>query len=149
MILLAHLGENYVTEEWSSLVVAANTSDIDAIIDGHSHEVTPSLVVKNKEGWDVPITQTGTKLANIGKLTITDGGITTELIGSVPAPSENIPADTWTVIAGRGGRKDDSFPDFAIKAFSARLHNICENFGQCSAWRSCSIFCLRCQTYPQ
>lgn len=103
VILLAHLGENYVTEEWTSLVVAANTADIDAIIDGHSHEVTPSLIVKNKEGKDVPITQTGTKLENIGKMTITDNGITTELIGSVPAPSEDIPEDTWTVIADRGG----------------------------------------------
>ncbi|WP_294427877.1 bifunctional UDP-sugar hydrolase/5'-nucleotidase [uncultured Treponema sp.] len=85
VILLAHLGEKNVTPEWSAESVVANTTGADVLIDGHSHEITPGLVVNNKEGKPVTITQTGTKLNNIGKLTIAkDGAISVELINSVP-----------------------------------------------------------------
>ena len=46
----------------------ANTNGIDALIDGHSHEVTPKLLAKNKDGKEIPITQSGTKLKYIGKV---------------------------------------------------------------------------------
>ena len=56
------------------------------VIDGHSHETVPEKSVKNADGRDVLLTQTGTKLKDIGKLTIrTDGSITTELVTEVPA----------------------------------------------------------------
>lgn len=75
---------NGITSRWSSLAVAQNTQGIDAIIDGHSHEVIPSFIAKNKQGKNVLITQTGTKLQNIGKLTITpQGKISTELINDL------------------------------------------------------------------
>ncbi|MBR1831038.1 MAG: 5'-nucleotidase C-terminal domain-containing protein [Ruminiclostridium sp.] len=106
VILLAHLGENYVREGWSAQEVVAELTGVDAVIDGHSHEVTPGITVKSKDGKDVVITQTGTKFANIGKMTITtDGRISTELINSVPAPDENsgIAEDTWLEPDGREG----------------------------------------------
>lgn len=85
VILTGHLGENGVTDRWSSVNVIRNTSGVDACIDGHSHETTPSLTVRSKDGRDVIITQTGTKLNNIGKMTIkTDGTIVTELVTEVP-----------------------------------------------------------------
>lgn len=75
---------NGITSRWSSLAVAQNTQGIDAIIDGHSHEVIPTFIAKNKQGKNVLITQTGTKLQNIGKLTITpQGKISTELINDL------------------------------------------------------------------
>jgi len=82
VIALGHLGELVdITESWTSLAVVQNTKGIDAFIDGHSHEITPSLIQKNMEGKDVPITQSGSKLAYIGQVTIsTDGIIKTELI---------------------------------------------------------------------
>lgn len=84
VFLVSHLGMNGITPRWSSLAVAQNTQDIDAIIDGHSHEVIPSFIAKNKQGKNVLITQTGTKLQNIGKLTITpQGEIFTELINDL------------------------------------------------------------------
>lgn len=86
VIAVGHLGENGVTDRWSSESVVKNTNGIDAFIDGHSHEVTPALSVKNKDGKEVTVTQTGTKLNNIGKMTIKpDGTIETELISEVPA----------------------------------------------------------------
>ena len=84
VFLVAHLGMNGITPRWSSLAVAQNTQGIDAIIDGHSHEVIASFIAKNKQGKNVLITQTGTKLQNIGKLTITpQGKISTELINDL------------------------------------------------------------------
>ena len=81
VILAGHLGENGITQKWSSANVIANTTGIDACIDGHSHETVPSENVKNKNGQNVVLTQTGTKLNHIGKLTISaDGSIRTELI---------------------------------------------------------------------
>lgn len=86
VILVGHLGENGTTDRWSSDNVIRNTRGIDAMIDGHSHETVPNKTVKNADGRDVPLTQTGTKLKDIGKLTIrTDGTITTELVSQVPA----------------------------------------------------------------
>ncbi|OUM67540.1 hypothetical protein PIROE2DRAFT_58681 [Piromyces sp. E2] len=82
VIAVGHLGESIdVTEPWSSISVVKNTKGIDAFIDGHSHEVVPSLIQKNIEGKDVPITQSGSKLTHIGQVTIsTNGSIKTELI---------------------------------------------------------------------
>ena len=107
VILLGHLGETDIREGWSAQEIVAELTGIDAVIDGHSHDVTPGLTVKSKEGKDVVITQTGTKLANTGKMTITtDGKISTELIDSVPAPAEDsgIVEDSWLEPDGREGR---------------------------------------------
>ena len=94
VIVLGHLGEyKGVTEHWSAPVIAANTRGIDAFIDGHSHEVTPELKAKNLDGKDVIITQTGTKLNYLGKMTInTEGKISTVLLSSedIKAKDEKI-----------------------------------------------------------
>lgn len=82
VIVVGHLGEyKDTTEVWSTPYISQKTRGIDAFIDGHSHEVTPGLVFKNLDSKDVIITQTGTKLTHVGKLTIsTEGKISTELL---------------------------------------------------------------------
>lgn len=86
VILAGHLGENGVTQKWSSTAVIANTTGIDACIDGHSHETVASEIIKSKDGRNVILTQTGTKLNDIGKLTISpEGVISTELVSKAPA----------------------------------------------------------------
>ena len=85
VILVGHMGENGTTDRWTSDNVIKNTNGIDALIDGHSHEEY-SKNIKNKDGKDVLLTQTGTKLKNIGKLTISpDGSLASELVAEVPA----------------------------------------------------------------
>ncbi len=85
VILVGHLGENGTTDRWTSDNVIKNTTGIDALIDGHSHEEYGKYL-KNKDGQDVLLTQTGTKLKNIGKLTLhMDGTISSELVSQVPA----------------------------------------------------------------
>ena len=86
VVLIAHLGVNGSEERWSSEAVARNVEGIDVIIDGHSHEVNPASLVEGKSGKHVLITQTGTKLQNIGQLTIsTDGKLTTKLVSGLTA----------------------------------------------------------------
>lgn len=97
VVLVGHLGENGTTDQWTSDNVIKNTAGIDAVIDGHSHEVY-NKYVKNKDGKDVLLTQTGTKLKNIGKLTIkTDGTMTSEMVTEVP---EGVVKSTYTVKKG-------------------------------------------------
>ena len=99
VIVVGHLGEyeSVTRPEWTAPVLATKTRGIDAFIDGHSHEITPALYFKNADSKDVVVTQSGTKLHNIGKVTITtDGQVKTELISSVDSRDEKINA----VIAG-------------------------------------------------
>ncbi|MBR4196194.1 MAG: bifunctional metallophosphatase/5'-nucleotidase [Synergistaceae bacterium] len=94
VIVVGHLGEyDDVVDVWAVPFIAPRTKGIDVFIDGHSHEITPSLVFKNAESKDVIVTQTGTKLNNVGKLTISkEGRITTELINKVDGKDAKITA---------------------------------------------------------
>lgn len=81
VIAMAHLGIEADCQPWTSSDVIVNTSGIDVVLDGHSHSTIAGDIVKNKEGKDVILTSTGTKLANIGCLTISaDGKISSTLI---------------------------------------------------------------------
>ncbi|MBQ8534028.1 MAG: bifunctional metallophosphatase/5'-nucleotidase [Clostridia bacterium] len=80
VIALTHLGTENVYEQWSAQTLVKNTDGLDAVLDGHSHSVVEQLKVKDKSGDEVVISSTGTKFANIGKLTIKNGQLSTELI---------------------------------------------------------------------
>lgn len=81
VIAMAHLGIEADCQPWTSSDVIVNTSGIDVVLDGHSHSTIAGDIVKNKEGKDVILTSTGTKLANIGCLTISaDGKVSSTLI---------------------------------------------------------------------
>ncbi|MDD3169368.1 MAG: 5'-nucleotidase C-terminal domain-containing protein, partial [Eubacteriales bacterium] len=81
VIALGHLGLDAQSGPWRSTDVIAKTNGIDAFIDGHSHSTVESDAVKNKDGEDVLLTQTGTKLAAIGRMVIeADGDISAKLI---------------------------------------------------------------------
>lgn len=89
VILITHLGVEEDSEPNRSYDLIANTTGVDAVIDAHSHTVMAGEKVKDKDGKDVILTQTGTKLQNIGKMVIkADGSITTELISEVEKDAE-------------------------------------------------------------
>ncbi len=91
VIAIGHLGINEESEPWTSTSVIKNISGLDALIDGHSHS-TFAKTETDKEGKEVVVGQTGTKLANVGKMTIAaDGAISVELIPVVAG--EEIPYD--------------------------------------------------------
>jgi 2',3'-cyclic-nucleotide 2'-phosphodiesterase (5'-nucleotidase family) len=77
VVLLTHLGDTDTFSPFSSVELADNTTGVDAILDGHAHDVIPCRVEQNKDGADVLLTSTGTNLASIGQLTITAGGTLT------------------------------------------------------------------------
>ncbi len=70
VIALAHLGMDKESIPWDTPSVVANTSGIDAFIDGHSHTLLENTFYKNKEGKKVVITQTGSRLKALGKISI-------------------------------------------------------------------------------
>ncbi len=87
VIAIAHLGIEGTTDGWKSTDIIPLLTGLDVMLDGHSHETIEGKIVKDKEGNDVILTSTGTKVANVGKLVIkNDGTITTELIAAADLP---------------------------------------------------------------
>ncbi len=80
IIALGHLGVDPSSVPWTSRAVIAATEGLDAFIDGHSHTTIPMEEVKDKNGETVILTQTGSYLNTIGKMTISAEGIKTELL---------------------------------------------------------------------
>ena len=74
VIAMAHLGIEEDCSPWTSSEVIVNTTGIDAVLDGHSHSLLECEKVKNKDGQEVLLSSTETKLAYIGCLTIKDDG---------------------------------------------------------------------------
>lgn len=82
VILMAHLGIDSASSPYMSTEIIQGTTGIDAVLDGHSHSVVNENGVKNADGENVVLLQTGTKLANLGKLTISSDGIKSDLISA-------------------------------------------------------------------
>ena len=96
IIILAHLGDEENSNQYTSKEVISNTNGINAIIDGHSHSVY-NISWKNKDGKDIPLVQTGSNLKNLGILRINDSGyITSELISEIPKPNNETGAEKVT-----------------------------------------------------
>ena len=77
VVVLGHMGNEEECHPWTYADVIANTTGIDAFLDGHSHD-TDQVVMKNKDGEDVLRSACGTKLACVGWCRIAvDGTITT------------------------------------------------------------------------
>ncbi|MCR4724353.1 MAG: 5'-nucleotidase C-terminal domain-containing protein [Clostridia bacterium] len=96
VIVNGHLGVEAESAPYRSTDVVANTKGVDIFIDGHSHTVY-SEMVKDLDGKDVLIQQTGSYLENIGKLTIAaDGTIKGENVATEGVEAD---ADTAAFIA--------------------------------------------------
>lgn len=102
VIALGHLGDDPNSDPWNSEDVIANTTGLDAFIDGHSHSTVPGKEVADKDGNTVLLTQTGEYLNAVGKMTITaDGSISTELLtaedltGITPDADVKAIEDAW------------------------------------------------------
>lgn len=82
VIALGHLGDDPSSQPWTSEETIANVSGLDAFIDGHSHSTVEGKLVKDKNGNDVVLTQTGEYFNNIGMMVIDaeTGAIETDLI---------------------------------------------------------------------
>lgn len=96
IIALGHLGTDQESSPWTSKEVIANVSGLTAFLDGHSHSTIPSEPVKGKDGKDVLLSSTGTKLQNLSQLVIkTDGTVTTELIAAKDCTEKDPDTDAF------------------------------------------------------
>ena len=81
VVLLSHLGESSTEGAIDSHTLVNNIRGVDVVLDGHTHSVIPHDMVPDLDGKEIPVTQTGTQFAYIGKLVITkDGNLSTSLI---------------------------------------------------------------------
>lgn len=69
VVLLSHLGQDWVTKRWTSDAVIANTTGIDVVVDGHSHSKYVRTN-KNAAGQDVVVAQTGWRFQSFGHIEI-------------------------------------------------------------------------------
>ncbi len=91
VIVLSHLGQNSVTEGFSSYDLIENTRGIDVVIDGHSHTPNSGEAVYNLDGDMVVLTSTQEKLEYLGELRIhPDHTYTTVIYPSISASDEGI-----------------------------------------------------------
>ena len=99
VVALAHLGMEGTTSQWTSSAVIANTTGIDVVIDGHSHEAYQQEV-SNKAGEPVALVQTGTQLANLGCVILdpATGEVTTQLL-SLEGEDTPVDSDTQAYLA--------------------------------------------------
>lgn len=89
VVILSHLGDIEESDYVSSVDLIANTTGVDVVLDGHAHSVISSCVKENKQGEEVILSSTGTKLTNIGQLVITGNGyISTGLISNYEKKDE-------------------------------------------------------------
>ena len=88
VILVAHLGMDETGEKiFSSNAIVGKLTGIDAVIDGHSHEIYNTRI-PDREGKLIPIAQAGTKLSTFGQLVIyRDGRLEETLVDTVPLSS--------------------------------------------------------------
>lgn len=96
VICIGHLGIDDETAATAnrSIDLLEKVTDIDVFIDGHSHSTEEEIAEKtnaDRKVGETILTSTGTKLENIGVVTIKDSAITTEC---VPTEGIEVPADS-------------------------------------------------------
>ena len=84
VILLTHMGLK--REQYTSDGLLSNLKNVTAILDAHTHQIY-NITSKDKDGKEIHVTQTGTKLARVGLLILKkDGTIISENIEEIPEP---------------------------------------------------------------
>jgi len=104
VIALGHLGVDLSSTPYTSAETIANTSGLDAFIDGHSHTVVPGDLIADKDGNGVLLTQTGEYFDRIGMMLIDSGSgeITTDFIepAALTEPGTDEDGEEIEVIVG-------------------------------------------------
>ena len=112
IIALAHLGDTQNDAMHpNSRSLIANTTGLDAVIDGHDHHVIEEQFINDKEGNPVLLTSSGSNFQYMGKLTIdTNGGISSALVSTDGTTPDNETA----LFVNRVKEEVESLGDFVI-----------------------------------
>ncbi len=89
IIALGHVGVDALSEMTSRRIIE-NISGLDAFIDGHSHTEIEKETVADKSGNDVLLTQTGYYFGGIGKMTLSESGIDTQIVKTYETRDEAV-----------------------------------------------------------
>ncbi len=93
IVLMTHLGD-VAEQNYTSVDLINNTTGVDVVLDGHSHNTIPTRIELNKDGEEVILSSTGTKFANFGQLVITANGyITAGLISEYTQKDAELDGD--------------------------------------------------------
>lgn len=95
VIALGHvgIGRDAKDKGISSEDIIESVSGLDAFIDGHSHSTVEGVTVKDKDGKDVILTQTGYYMQAFGVMTISeDGTISAKLVDDYDREDEEVAA---------------------------------------------------------
>ena len=126
VILLTHIGMD--VEQYTSNELLSKVQNVDAVLDGHTHKIY-NTTSKDMDNKDIHISQTGTKLASIGKLIIkNDGTIESENIQVIPEPSDKTNATKLT----RGNKEiwvNKDMNDYINNKFSIYEKELNEVYG--------------------
>ena len=83
VVILSHMGDMDRGEHPSSISLITRTTGVDVVLDGHDHRVIADTIIHNKNGLPVLLTSTGSKMENIGVLTLsTEGKFAARLVPS-------------------------------------------------------------------
>ena len=111
VIALSHLGDSQKGIHPNSTGLIANTTGLDAVIDGHDHHVIEEQFINDKEGNPVLLTSSGSNFQYVGKLTIdTNGGINSALVSTDGTTPDNETA----LFVNRVKEGVESLGDFVI-----------------------------------
>ena len=132
VIILAHLGKDGdATHEYTSGGLMENLYDVDAILDGHSHQIY-STTTPDKNKTNIILSQTGTKLATLGVLTIhSNGTLTHQLLNTVPIIDDSLNSSSYMKVK-RGGNEtyvDKDLNEFINIALKLLEEILSENIG--------------------
>lgn len=109
VVALGHLGIDRSSEPFRSTDIISKISGLDAFIDGHSHSVVEHMIVKDKDGKDVVVTQTGCYLSSIGKMTLDGDSIKTEFIREYDRRDDKVEAIARKFIDRTNDRMSEVF----------------------------------------
>ena len=98
VIALSHIG--YADDsEYGNIAdvedLIKNTDGFDVVLDAHSHSIIEGKKITDKSGDEVLLSSTGTKFEHIGKLTISENNIKTELIKTADYQSTDSEVDAY------------------------------------------------------
>ncbi|MBR3835465.1 MAG: bifunctional metallophosphatase/5'-nucleotidase [Clostridia bacterium] len=113
VVAVGHAGIEGSNDGWKSIDIIANTDGINCFIDAHSHETIEKAVYKNKDNEDVYVTSTGTKLTNIGMMTIDGDDVSFELISTDSIDVETMSSDAQQAYSTVKEKVDDYNDDIS------------------------------------
>ena len=80
VVLLTHLGYSDNYSPYSSPELIASITGVDALIDGHSHQIVTTTYIKDKAGKDIPMCTPGYQMNAIAKVVLNQDGVNMSLI---------------------------------------------------------------------